>query len=184
MNKAAAVFLLLFALFAPPGLYPDTLRLHTDSVAAMVLGGPPLCQVAEGGRFRWESGELQPIEGLFSFYTMDQQPLEARFEVTPSASRGEVLTGYLGFSEAVNRLEATLRDSGGEAVGSARGFPVDDSERRWCFLLGIASTAAAGQYSLELRAHEGRRFILGTGCVTPIVAPTSNIQAARKAVGA
>ncbi|HEY72120.1 MAG: hypothetical protein B6I35_05430 [Anaerolineaceae bacterium 4572_32.2] len=28
----------------------------------------------------------------------------------------------------------------------------------------------------------GRRFILGTGCVTPIVAPTSNIRAARKAV--
>ena len=30
----------------------------------------------------------------------------------------------------------------------------------------------------------GRRFILGTGCVTPIVAPTSNIHAAREAVGA
>jgi uroporphyrinogen decarboxylase len=29
---------------------------------------------------------------------------------------------------------------------------------------------------------EGRRFILGTGCVTPIVAPTSNIRAAREAV--
>jgi uroporphyrinogen decarboxylase len=29
----------------------------------------------------------------------------------------------------------------------------------------------------------GRRFILGTGCVTPIVAPTSNIRAAREAVG-
>jgi uroporphyrinogen decarboxylase len=28
----------------------------------------------------------------------------------------------------------------------------------------------------------GRRFILGTGCVTPIVAPTSNIRAAREAV--
>ena len=28
----------------------------------------------------------------------------------------------------------------------------------------------------------GRRFILGTGCVTPIVAPTSNIRAARRAV--
>jgi len=28
----------------------------------------------------------------------------------------------------------------------------------------------------------GRRFILGTGCVTPIVAPTSNLKAARQAV--
>jgi uroporphyrinogen decarboxylase len=30
----------------------------------------------------------------------------------------------------------------------------------------------------------GRRFILGTGCVTPVVAPTSNIHAAREAVEA
>lgn len=29
----------------------------------------------------------------------------------------------------------------------------------------------------------GRRFILGTGCVTPIVAPAANIRAAREAVG-
>jgi uroporphyrinogen decarboxylase len=28
----------------------------------------------------------------------------------------------------------------------------------------------------------GRRFILGTGCVTPITSPTSNIHAAREAV--
>jgi uroporphyrinogen decarboxylase len=30
----------------------------------------------------------------------------------------------------------------------------------------------------------GRRFILGTGCVTPVVAPTSNIRAVREAVEA
>lgn len=160
MKKAVPVLFLLFILIVPPGAYTDTLRLRTDSVAAMVLGGTPLCRVAEGSRFRWESGELQPIEGLFSFYTKDQQPLEARFEVTPSASRGEVLNGYFGFSEGIDRLEATLRGSGGEAVGSARGFSLDDSDRQWCFLLGIASTADAGQYSLELRAYEGRRFIL------------------------
>ncbi len=29
----------------------------------------------------------------------------------------------------------------------------------------------------------GRRFILGTGCVTPVVAPAANIRAAREAVG-
>lgn len=29
----------------------------------------------------------------------------------------------------------------------------------------------------------GQRFVLGTGCVTPIVAPASNIRAAREAVG-
>ncbi|MBI3761312.1 MAG: uroporphyrinogen decarboxylase [Chloroflexi bacterium] len=33
-----------------------------------------------------------------------------------------------------------------------------------------------------LRQTGGRRFILGTGCVTPIVAPTGNIRAVREAV--
>jgi uroporphyrinogen decarboxylase len=29
----------------------------------------------------------------------------------------------------------------------------------------------------------GRRFILGTGCVTPITAPRANLRAAREIVG-
>jgi len=33
-----------------------------------------------------------------------------------------------------------------------------------------------------IRQTRGRRFILGTGCVTPIVSPTSNIRATRQAV--
>ena len=33
-----------------------------------------------------------------------------------------------------------------------------------------------------LDATKGRRFILGTGCVTPIIAPTCNIMAARQVV--
>ncbi len=33
-----------------------------------------------------------------------------------------------------------------------------------------------------IRQTEGRRFILGTGCVTPITSPTSNLHAARAAV--
>jgi hypothetical protein len=159
MKKAVLAFCLL-TLVVPVGLYPDTLRLRTDSVAAMVLGGPPLCQVGEGGSFRWEQGELQPLEGLFSFYTTDQRPLEARFEVSASTSRGEALRGCFFFSEAIDRLEGTLRGGGGEAVGSIRGFSLDESDRRWCFLLGIASTAEAGEYSLELRAHRNRRYLL------------------------
>jgi len=33
-----------------------------------------------------------------------------------------------------------------------------------------------------LQATGGKRFILGTGCVTPITAPYGNIMAARKIV--
>jgi hypothetical protein len=161
MKKTVPVFCLLLTLVVPVRSHPDTVRLHPDSVAAMVLGGPPLCQVSEDGRFRWEKGELQPIDGLFSFYTYDQKPLEARLDVSSSAARGEALRGCVLFSEAVDRLQVTLqRGSGGEAVGSIRGFSLDESDLHWCFLLGIPSSAEAGEYSLELRAYRGRRFIL------------------------
>jgi len=43
-----------------------------------------------------------------------------------------------------------------------------------------ASVAAEAQEAIE--ATGGRRFILGTGCVTPITAPHGNLLAARKAV--
>jgi uroporphyrinogen decarboxylase len=34
-----------------------------------------------------------------------------------------------------------------------------------------------------IQQTEGKRFILGTGCVLPIIAPRANIWAARQAVG-
>jgi uroporphyrinogen decarboxylase len=40
---------------------------------------------------------------------------------------------------------------------------------------------AEAQAALEQTG--GRRFILGTGCVTPITAPRANLRAAREAVG-
>ena len=160
MRRSVLVFCLLLCLIVPAGLHPDTLRLPADSVAAMVTGGRPLCLVSEGGRFRWESGELQPLEGFFSFYTAGEQPLEARFEVSARASRGEVLRGSFLFSEAVDRLAGTLHRNGGEPGVSFKGFALDDTGRSWCFLLGIPSTAEAGEYSLEIRAFRGRRFIL------------------------
>jgi len=160
MRLAVPVFCLLLVLFVPAGLHPDTLRLPADSVAAMVLGGRPLCQVAEGSRFEWERGELQPLEGLFSFYTAGQQPLEARFEVSAAASRGEALKGCFLFSEAVDRLNFTLQRDGEKTGASVRGFALDDAGRQWCFLLGIPSTAEAGEYFLQMRAYRDRRFIL------------------------
>jgi murein DD-endopeptidase MepM/ murein hydrolase activator NlpD len=160
MRKAVPVFCLLLCLVVPAPLHPDTLRLPADSVAAMMLGGHPLCLVSEGSRFRWEKGELQPLEGLFSFYTAGRQPLEARLEVSDWASRGEVLRGCFLFSDAVDRLDGTLQRSGGEPGASFKGFALDDTGRRWCFLLGIPSTAEAGEYSLEIRAYRGQCFIL------------------------
>jgi uroporphyrinogen decarboxylase len=33
-----------------------------------------------------------------------------------------------------------------------------------------------------IEATQGERFILGTGCVTPIIAPHGNLRAARQSV--
>jgi uroporphyrinogen decarboxylase len=54
--------------------------------------------------------------------------------------------------------------------------------RQWeTMLRGTADTVQA-EAKIALEATGGRRFILGTGCVTPITAPTGNILAARQAV--
>jgi hypothetical protein len=159
MKLAVPLFFLLLTLAAPVAVQPQTLQLRSDSVSAMVLGGQPLCDVAEGAMYRWDHGELEPLEGLFSFYRADQRPLEARYEVSERTSRGEVVTGWFQFSEAVDHLDCTLQ-VGDEEAARIKGFPLDDTGRRWCFLIGIPSTAGAGDYPLEVRAFRGRRHIL------------------------
>lgn len=56
--------------------------------------------------------------------------------------------------------------------------------RQWETMLRGSPELVAAEAKIALQATEGRRFILGTGCVTPITAPTCNILAVRKAVEA
>ena len=160
MRKTPLLLCTLLALALPSVLDGDTLRLGADSVVAMRLGGPPLCRTSEDSRYQWQGGELLPLEGFFSFHTAGQQPLEARYELSDQGSRGGVLRGTFLFSEAVDRLEGTLTQREGELRLHLRGFPMGDSARGWHFLVGIPSTAEAGEYSLEIRASRGRRFVL------------------------
>ncbi len=55
--------------------------------------------------------------------------------------------------------------------------------RQWETMLRGTPETVRAEAKAALEATGGRRFILGTGCVTPIIAPTCNIWAARKAVG-
>jgi uroporphyrinogen decarboxylase len=50
-------------------------------------------------------------------------------------------------------------------------------------VLGTPERVAA-EVKEAILATGGRRFILGTGCVLPIVAPSGNILAARRSVEA
>lgn len=54
--------------------------------------------------------------------------------------------------------------------------------RQWETMVRGVPAEVRAEAADAIRQTGGRRFILGTGCVTPIVAPTSNIRAARQAV--
>lgn len=56
--------------------------------------------------------------------------------------------------------------------------------RQWETMVRGTPEAVKAEANAAIEATEGQRFILGTGCVTPIVAPTANILAARQAVEA
>ena len=54
--------------------------------------------------------------------------------------------------------------------------------RQWATMVRSTPEDVVAEAADAIRQTGGQRFILGTGCVTPIVAPTSNIHAARRAV--
>jgi uroporphyrinogen decarboxylase len=54
--------------------------------------------------------------------------------------------------------------------------------RQWETMVRGTPDAVQTEATTALAATQGRRFVLGTGCVTPITAPTCNILTARRAV--
>lgn len=54
--------------------------------------------------------------------------------------------------------------------------------RQWETMVRGTPETIQSEANAALTATGGKRFVLGTGCVTPIVSPTCNIMAARKAV--
>lgn len=55
--------------------------------------------------------------------------------------------------------------------------------RQWATMVLGTPEQARTEARQAIEATGGRRFILGTGCVTPITAPRVNLRAAREAVG-
>jgi uroporphyrinogen decarboxylase len=55
--------------------------------------------------------------------------------------------------------------------------------RQWATMVLGTPEQVRAEARQALEATGGRRFILGTGCVTPTVAPWANLRAAREAVG-
>jgi uroporphyrinogen decarboxylase len=71
----------------------------------------------------------------------------------------------------------TLRDGQGRVKGAVLG-----GLRQWDTMLRGTPDEVRQEAEEALQQTGGRRFILGTGCVTPITAPWANLRAAREAV--
>jgi uroporphyrinogen decarboxylase len=54
--------------------------------------------------------------------------------------------------------------------------------RQWETMVRGTPETVKAEAQAAMEATGGQRFILGTGCVTPVTAPTCNILAARQAV--
>jgi len=56
--------------------------------------------------------------------------------------------------------------------------------RQWETMVRGTPETVAAEVAAAIQQTDGRGLIVGTGCVTPIIAPTANIRAARQAVEA
>jgi uroporphyrinogen decarboxylase len=83
--------------------------------------------------------------------------------------------------QAINWHDQETPPSLREALGRFPGALVGGL-RQWETMLRGTPDQVADEVRAALQQTEGRRLIIGTGCVTPITAPWGNIWAAREAV--
>ncbi len=83
--------------------------------------------------------------------------------------------------QAINWHDRETQPSLAEAKTRYSGVLCGGLRRNETMVLGTPESVAA-EAKDAIQATEGQRFILGTGCVTPTIAPHSNILAARQSV--
>ncbi|MCB0210774.1 MAG: uroporphyrinogen decarboxylase [Anaerolineae bacterium] len=93
----------------------------------------------------------------------------------------DMVAGYP--AQAINWHDVETPPSLGEAK-TRTAMALCGGLRQWETMVRGTPDDVMAEAKTAIEATEGQRFILGTGCVTPIVAPTANILAARKAVDA
>jgi uroporphyrinogen decarboxylase len=84
-------------------------------------------------------------------------------------------------AQVLNWHDVETPPSLGEALGRTK-MALCGGIRQWETMMRGTPEKVEAEAKAALAATQGRRFILGTGCVTPITTPTCNILAARKAV--
>jgi uroporphyrinogen decarboxylase len=91
----------------------------------------------------------------------------------------DLLAGYP--VQALNWHDRETGPALGQALGRTRKALIGGL-RQWETMVRGAPADVQAEIEDAVRQTGGRRLIIGTGCVTPIVAPWSNLRAARQAV--
>lgn len=84
-------------------------------------------------------------------------------------------------AQAINWHDTETPPTLADALGRTK-MALCGGLRQWQTMVRGTPGDVRGEAAAAVAATGGRRFILGTGCVTPIIAPTSNLHAARRAV--
>jgi murein DD-endopeptidase MepM/ murein hydrolase activator NlpD len=140
----------------------EILRVNAPGAGAGANVSGRLCATSAGARFAWEGedsgGVLVPEKGLFSFFGDGAVPLWPLVHVPEEVTRGEVLQVLVALREPLDRLGARL-EGGQEGALDAAGFALDSGHLTWAVLVGVESTARAGERALVLEGTRGdRRF--------------------------
>ena len=157
---AAALPVLLTVLLLGGGPVPAGAEILRLGLPACDLEPARYCLTEPGAEYSWSGGEprtLVPRRGLFSYFWQGQTPLWPRADLPETVSMGESIQALLVSPEPLEGLEARLGTGDGEPEMRVPAFPLSQDGRAWSVLLGVASTAEAGERSLVLRGWSGDR---------------------------
>ena len=84
-------------------------------------------------------------------------------------------------AQAINWHDTETPPSLAEALGQTQ-MALCGGLRQWQTMVRGTPDDVRREAAAAIESTDGRRFILGTGCVTPIIAPTCNLHATRDAV--
>lgn len=165
-----AALLLLGRLLLAGHLGAEVIRLTAAEAQSFGAREADALFIEAGAEFEQQDRALVLKTGLFSFYPAQAKPLRPAVVYPMVVDRGDALGGAVLSREALEYLEAELRDGRGASLVKARGFALARGGREWSFLLGVPSTLEAGSYTLTLRGgrQDGRFFLhIGTIRVLP-----------------
>jgi hypothetical protein len=136
------------------------LSIRVDAeIIELASGEQAFCYIAPGARYEWRENTLVPREGLFSYFSGSDRPLEPVVHNLQEAGRGTVFSILAAAPEALDFLTAVLLDGEHSPCARALGFPLESGPgiQVWSVLMGLGSELAGGDYSLRLEGGRGGR---------------------------